>query len=117
MDLNKIFIFFYFSGVYGGNYGSNYRLNRFKGEGFETVSSKLIKSLTNMQCVLHDGKGGTCPLAEDLIITYTGKKTRRDGSLKRYVTYYITSHPELKWLTEIALVEYIGYGNMGWQES
>ena len=62
-----------------------------------------------MQCVLHDGKGGTCPLAEDLIITYTGKKTRRDGSLKRYVTYYITSHPELKWLTEIALVEYIGY--------
>ena len=56
-----------------------------------------------MQCVLHDGKGGTCPLAEDLIITYTGKKTRRDGSLKRYVTYYITSHPELKWLTEIAL--------------
>ena len=43
--------------------------------------------------------------------------SRRDGSLKRYVTYYITSHPELKWLTEIALVEYIGYGNMGCQVS
>ena len=62
-----------------------------------------------MQFVLHDGKGGTCPLTEDLIITYRGMKSRRDGSLKRYVTYYITSHPELKWLTEIALVEYIGY--------
>merc|ERR1712008_500053 len=33
----------------------------------------------------------------------------RDGSLKRYVTYYITTHPELEWLTKIALVEYIGY--------
>ena len=43
--------------------------------------------------------------------------SRRDGSLKRYVTYYITTHPELEWLTKIALVEYIGYGNMGCQES
>ena len=69
-------LFFSFSGVYGGNYGSNYRLNRFQGDRFETISAKLIKSLTNMQFVLHDGKGGTCPLTEDLIITYRGMKSR-----------------------------------------
>ena len=77
-------LFFSFSGVYGGNYGSNYRLNRFQGDRFETISAKLIKSLTNMQFVLHDGKGGTCPLAEDLIITYRGMKSRY---------YYILKSP------------------------
>ena len=95
--------FFYFLGVYGGNYGANYRLYKFQGDRFDPCNSNMIKKLSNMQFELHDGNGGTCPLSEDLIISVRGMKSRRNGNFKRYVTYYVSLHPALQWLTKIAL--------------
>lgn len=95
--------FFYFLGVYGGKYGANYRLYKFQGDRFDPCNSNMIKKLPNMQFELHDGNGGTCPLSEDLIISVRGMKSRRNGNFKRYVTYYVSLHPALQWLTKVAL--------------
>ena len=95
--------FLLLSGVYGGNYGANYRLYKFQGDRFDPCNSNMIKKLSNMQFELHDGNGGTCSLSEDLIISVRGMKSRRNGNFKRYVTYYVSLHPALQWLTKIAL--------------